>query len=54
MDPIQRAILRADPRLSKFDPLPRILFFDNFTAGMSGWNILVGNYTESLDRRLPQ
>ena len=54
MDPVQRAILRADPRLSKFDPLPRILFFDNFTTGMSGWNILIGNYTESLDRRLPQ
>lgn len=54
MDPVQRAILRADPRLSKFDPLPRILFFDNFTTGMSGWNILLGNYTESLDRRLPE
>ena len=54
MDPIQRAILRADPRLSKFDPLPRILFFDNFNDGMSGWNVLLGNYTESLDRRLPE
>jgi hypothetical protein len=54
MDPVQRAILRADPRLSKFDPLPRILFFDNFTTGMSGWNVLLGNYTESLDRRLPE
>jgi hypothetical protein len=54
MDPVQRAILRADPRLSKFDPLPRILFFDTFTTGMSGWNILLGNYTESLDRRLPE
>lgn len=53
MDAVQRAILRADPCLSRFDPLSRILFFDNFKEGMSGWNILMGNYTGSLDNRLP-
>ncbi len=53
MDTMQRALLRADPRLSKFDPLSRILFFDDFNHGMSGWTMLVGNYTESLTRRHP-
>lgn len=53
MHELQRAILRADTRLSKYDPLPRILFFDDFTKGMSGWNMLLGNYTETLARRHP-
>ncbi len=53
MDAFQKAILRADPALSRFDPLSRILFFDRFDRGMSGWNILMGNYTRSLDNRLP-
>jgi len=26
----------ADPRLSRFNPLPRILFFDDFDEGVSG------------------
>ena len=25
-----RAILNADPRLSRFDPLPRIIYHDDF------------------------
>ncbi len=36
--------LRADPRLSKFDPLPRILVFDEFDTGTHGWVELLGNY----------
>jgi hypothetical protein len=53
MHDLQRAILRADPKLSKFDPLERIMFFDDFNRSMSGWNTLLGNYTESLSRRHP-
>lgn len=53
MHELQRAILRADTRLSKYDPLSRILFFDDFSKALSGWNMLLGNYTESLTRRHP-
>lgn len=47
------AMLRADPALSRFDPLPRILSFDNFSRGHCGWSQLVGNYEETLDSMLP-
>ena len=47
------AVLRADPRLSRFDPLSRIIFFDDFDEGMQGWTALVGNYEGSLDTMLP-
>lgn len=49
----QSAFLRADPRLSKFDPLPRILFYDDFDEGMRGWSGLIGNYEDTLDSVLP-
>jgi len=38
----------ADPRLSRYDPLTRIMYFDDFDQGMNGWTCLVGNYEESL------
>lgn len=47
------AMLRADPALSRFDPLPRILSFDDFSHGHCGWSQLVGNYEDSLDSMLP-
>lgn len=43
----------ADPRLSRFDPLPRILSFDDFDRGHCGWSQLLGNYEDSLDSILP-
>jgi hypothetical protein len=43
----------ADPRLSRFDPLPRIIAFDDFDRGLCGWTQLVGNYEGSLDTILP-
>ena len=49
MDLTQRAIVRADPRLSRFDPLPRVIFCDDFDEGMHGWSELIGNYEGSLD-----
>jgi len=39
----------ADPRLSKYNPLKRILFFDDFDEGVNGWCTLIGNYNDSLD-----
>ena len=39
----------ADPRLSRYDPLSRVIYFDDFDSGMNGWTTLVGNYEGSLD-----
>ncbi len=39
--------------LSKFDPMDRILFYDDFDRGMNGWSELIGNYEGSLDTVLP-
>ena len=50
----RRALLDADPGLSRFDPLPRILFHDDFDHGMCGGSELVGNYEHSLDSMLPE
>lgn len=35
--------------LSKFDPLPRIYFYDDFDNGINGWTELIGNYEHTLD-----
>lgn len=53
MQDIRRAVLNADPKLSKYDPLPRIIFYDDFDQGMQGWSELIGNYEHSLDSMLP-
>lgn len=50
---LRLAIQRADPALSRFDPLPRILSFDAFSRGHCGWSQLVGNYEADLDTMLP-
>lgn len=52
-DDLRRAMLMADPRLSRFDPLPRIICFDDFDRGFCGWTQLVGNYEHDLDSMLP-
>src|SRR5208283_5785172 len=44
----------ADPALSRFSPLSRILFFDDFDRGLNGWTGLIGNYEGSLDTMLPE
>jgi hypothetical protein len=43
----------AHPDLSRFDPLPNILFYDDFDRGLQGWTGLIGNYEDSLDSILP-
>lgn len=47
------ALLRVDPALSRFDPLPRIISLDDFSRGHCGWSQLVGNYEDHLDTMLP-
>lgn len=48
-----RAVIFADPRLSKFDPLSRIIFYDDFDEGYQGWSELIGNYEDDLSTMLP-
>ena len=50
---LRRALLDANPALSRFDPMPRIICFDDFDTGFCGWTQLVGNYEHTLDAMLP-
>ena len=50
---VRSSLLLADPRLSRFDPLARIISFDDFDRGHCGWSQLIGNYEGSLDTILP-
>lgn len=50
---LRSAVRRADPGLSRFDPLSRILFFDDFDRGINGWVGLSGNHPGDLDRMAP-
>jgi len=43
----------SNPKLSKYEPMKRILYFDDFDEGMNGWTELIGNYEDSLDSLLP-
>jgi hypothetical protein len=40
--------------LPSFEPLPQVLFYDDFDTGLRGWTALIGNYEGSLDSILPQ
>ncbi len=42
-----------DPGPSRFSPLSRILWYDDFDRGLQGWTGLIGNYEGSLDAMLP-
>ncbi|SFL00280.1 hypothetical protein SAMN04488498_12241 [Mesorhizobium albiziae] len=50
---LRLAMQRADPNLSRFDPLPRLVSLDDFSRGHCGWSQLVGNYEDDLDSMLP-
>ena len=41
---LRRSILQADPLLSRYDPLPRILCVDRFTEGMQAWQAYFPDY----------
>lgn len=42
-----------DAGLGRFDPLSRIISYDDFSDGLNGWTALIGNYEHSLDSLLP-
>ena len=44
----------AHPYPSHFDPLERVIFYDDFDEGIRGWSELIGNYEHSLDSMLPE
>lgn len=46
---LYQALLRSNPRLSRFDPLDRIIFHDDFDEGLNGWTLVAGNYEDSFD-----
>lgn len=46
-------LIRANPSLSRFDPLRRMFFFDDFDNGINGWTELIGNYENTLDAVQP-
>jgi len=39
--------------LERFDPLDRVLIYDDFSRGLNGWTGLIGNYEDSLDCMKP-
>ncbi len=41
---LRTELLRSDPALSKFNPLSRILAYDDFNSGTHGWVELIGNH----------
>lgn len=46
VDALRKSAVAADPALSKFNPLPRILVHDDFNTGTHGWIELIGNHDE--------
>jgi hypothetical protein len=53
MSDIRRSLLDANPKLSRFTPLNRIIYFDDFDEGPQGWIELIGNYEDDLNSMLP-
>ena len=49
---LRSALVLANPALSRFSPLPRIVSLDQFSRGHCGWSQLVGNYEDDLDSML--
>jgi hypothetical protein len=49
----QQALIQANPNLSRFSPLSRIICYDDFDRGLQGWTALIGNYEDTLDSILP-
>lgn len=45
----RQAMLSVDSRLSRYNPLKRILCHDDFDEGMNGWCELIGNHDGNLD-----
>lgn len=50
---LRQSLVAANPGLSRFNPLPRILFHDDFDTGVNGWCELIGNHDGNLDTVRP-
>lgn len=48
-DELHETLLRTHPQLSRFNPLRRILFLDDFDEGINGWCQLLSNHDGNLD-----
>ena len=46
--------MQAQTTLSSFEPLQRLLFYDDFNDGVNGWGALIGNYEDRVDAMLPE
>jgi hypothetical protein len=53
VDEMRQALIQANPRLSRFQPLRQIVMYDDFDHGLSGWVELIGNYFGSLEKARP-
>lgn len=49
-DDLRTALIQANPQLSRYNPLPRIFFYDDFDQGINGWVELTGNHNGDLTR----
>jgi hypothetical protein len=47
---LRQSLVAANPALSRYSPLERILFHDDFDYGVHGWCELIGNHDGDLDR----
>jgi hypothetical protein len=52
-DVLRRILIDANPALSCFNPLPRILFHNDFDNGAEGWCELSANHDNNLDNLRP-
>ena len=50
---IRQSLIAVNPALSRFNPLPRILCFDDFDFGVNGWCELIGNHDGDLGKVRP-
>ena len=46
---LRKALLRADPLLSRYDPLERLLMHCDFDAGIHGWQTYFPDYDGDSD-----
>ena len=53
-DALRKVLISANPELSRFNPLPRILFVNDFDSGTHGWCELSGNHDNNLDNLRPR
>jgi hypothetical protein len=50
---LSEQLVRANPALSRYDPLPRIVYHADFGRGHCGFTETIGNYEGTLDTILP-